>query len=277
MGFDSAWTVNKSGAIVGLIYREDGTFLEIGLPQTVNYPEAALLILKWQAEFSPTKTVIMLDQPTIVNNTTGQRAVENIVGSPVGRRYGGVQPANTEKEDMFGPDAPVWPFLNQFGGPADPMNPIGNTWVFETFPVLAIIALGWTLPDHRPTGRLPKYNPERTNKFSVADWQYICGNVAAAFTQHQLPQTSTWLANVCQNPAPQKSDQDCLDACLCLLMAIEFIIGNECLMVGDIQSGYMIVNCDHGLREELENRCRKTKRNPLQWVRVFQRALTQPN
>ena len=66
----------------------------------------------------PTSTIILLDQPTIVKNLTGQRPVENIVGSAISRRRGGMQPANTSKENMFGKDAPIWPFLTRFGGPA---------------------------------------------------------------------------------------------------------------------------------------------------------------
>jgi hypothetical protein len=57
-----------------------------------------------------------------------------------------MQPANTAREEMFGKEAPVWPFLKRFGGPADPLEPIANTRVFETYPV---IALGWILPDSR--------------------------------------------------------------------------------------------------------------------------------
>ena len=186
VGFDSAWTATNSGAIAGLVHRDDGTFLELGTPQTVDYPQAESRILKWQADFAPTATVIMLDQPTIVNNAAGQRPVENIVGSPVSLRYGGVQPANTSKEEMFGAGAPVWPFLHRFGGPADPMRPAGTTWVFETYPVLAMIALGWTLPDVRATGRLPKYNPERRKTFTAADWQHVCGLAEAAFNQRHL-------------------------------------------------------------------------------------------
>lgn len=270
VGFDSAWTATNSGAIAGLVHRDDGTFLELGTPQNVDYPQAEAQILRWQADFGPTATVIMLDQPTIVNNAAGQRPVENIVGSSVGLRYGGVQPANTSKEEMFGAGAPVWPFLQRFGGPADPMNPAGTTWVFETYPVLTMIALNWTLPDVRATGRLPKCNPER-NTFIAADWQHVCGLAEDAFNQLQLIQTAAWIANVGQNPSPQKSLQDGLDACLCLLVAIQFSEGMDCLMVGDMQTGYMIVPCNNGLCTELETRCNQTGRVPQQWVRVFQR------
>jgi len=89
-------------------------------------------------------------------------------------RRGAVQPANTGRTDMFGEKAPVWQFLNRFGGPADPFEPVEGTRVIETYPVLVMIALGWMLPDSRPKGRLPKYNPERRPPFSISDWQHVC-------------------------------------------------------------------------------------------------------
>ena len=174
VGFDSAWTTTNSGALVGVLQLDDGTFKELGQPQTVDYSCAEAAILRWQAEQTPTSTIVLLDQPTIVKNVVGQRPVENLVGSPVGRRYGGMQPANTAREKMFCSEAPIWPFLTRFGGPADPLSPVVDTRVSETYPVLAIIALDWALPDHRIMGRLPKYNPSRRNTFSISDWQHLC-------------------------------------------------------------------------------------------------------
>jgi predicted RNase H-like nuclease len=117
-------------------------------------------------------------------NAEGQRPVENIVASAVSLRYGGVQPASTERVDMFGVDAPVWRFLAQFGGPADPcaadlFTASRATRVIETYPVLAAITLGWALEDARATGRLAKYNPDRRT-FTRADWKHLCGKAADA-------------------------------------------------------------------------------------------------
>jgi hypothetical protein len=46
------------------------------------------------------------------------------------------------------------------GGAANPLEPVVGNRVFETYPVLAMISLGWTLPDSSPhprrTGRMPK-------------------------------------------------------------------------------------------------------------------------
>ena len=239
----------------------------LGTPQIVDYRAAEDVILKWQAEQAPTATVVLLDQPTIVTNAAGQRPVENIVGSPVSLRYGGMQPANTAREEMFGKQAPVWPFLTRFGGPADPLEPISNTRVFETYPVLAIIALGWMLPDSRAAGRLPKYNPERKRTFSISDWQYVCGLASAAFSDRQLMDIVRWINHAARNPSPRKSDQDGLDACLCLLVALYLAERKDGLMVGDLHTGYIVVPYCAELHAELDARCRQTGRVPSEWVR----------
>ena len=147
IGFDSAWTCANSGALAGLLHCGDGEFRELGPPLAVDYPCAEDVIRSWQAKLAPAATMVLLDQPTIVENAAGQRPVENIVGSVVSRRCGGMQPANTSKKGMFDSSAPVWRFLARFGGPANPLVPVTNTMVIETYPVLAMIALGWTLPD----------------------------------------------------------------------------------------------------------------------------------
>ena len=140
VGFDSAWTSTNS---------DDGTYRELGLPRIVN------------VSFSSGKPNTCRRQPSYYSDRPLARSVPHdgwlVVASPVSRRYGGMQPANTARKEMFGEEAPVW--RARFGGPADPLAPVADTRVFETYPVLAMIALGWTLPDSRSTGRLPKYNP----------------------------------------------------------------------------------------------------------------------
>jgi predicted RNase H-like nuclease len=269
VGFDSAWIPTNSGALVGLLRANDGSFQELGSPQVVNYREAEVTILKWQAQQKPSATIVMLDQPTIVKNVAGQRPVENIVASPVSLRYGGMQPANTARKEMFGKDAPVWQFLTKFGGPANPLEPPGGTQVFETYPVLAIIALDWTLSDSRPAGRLPKYNPERKKTFSISDWRHVCQLTSSAFHDRGLMGVVRWLDDAAQSAAPRKSDQDGLDACICLLAAVYLAELRECLMVGDWDTGYIVVPYGKGLYEELKARCRQTDRTPSMWIRSF--------
>lgn len=276
VGFDSAWTPTNSGALVGVLHLDDGTFREIGPPQIVNYSEAEGVILGWQGERVLTATIVLLDQPTIVKNAAGQRPVENLVGSPVSLRYGGMQPANTAKKKMFGEEAPVWRFLARFGGPADPLEPVTDTRVFETYPVLTMIALGWMLPDSRPAGRLPKYNPMRKKTFSISDWQHVCGLASGAFRERKLAGIVRWLDDAARNTSPCKNDQDGLDAYLCLLVALHLAERKDCLMVGNRQSGYIVVPYDAGLRTELEARCNQTGRAPSEWVRALRLPASVP-
>lgn len=269
VGFDSAWTLTNSGALVGVLRTDNGTFQELGPPRVVNYREAEDKILEWQAHQNPAATIVLLDQPTVVKNVAGQRPVENLVGSPVSRRYGGMQPANTGRKEMFGKDAPVWRFLARFGGPGDPLKPLAGTEVFETYPVLVIIALGWTLPASRSTGRLPKYNPKRKKTFSILDWRHVCQLASSAFRKRGLMGVAQWLDDAGRSTSPRKSDQDGLDACVCLLVALYLAERSECLMVGNLDTGYIVVPYGEDLCEELKTRCVQTGRSPSEWVRSF--------
>lgn len=168
---------------------------------------------------------------------------------------------------MFGPDAPLWSFLNKFDGPADPMIPATDVQVYETYPVLALIALGWTLPDGQSRDRLPKYNPGRRNTFSLGDWRHVCDRAAHVFQDLYLEEIGSWAEEVKGSDRPGKIAQDCLDACICLLVALNFSQGKACLMVGEQETGYMIVPANNVLRAELETRCRSTGRKPEEWVR----------
>ena len=270
VGFDSAWTPGNRGAIVAAFQHEDGSFRDLGDPQIADFRDAENAIRKWQTEQSPVFTVILLDQPTVVNNSVGQRPVENIVSSCVSLRYGGMQPANTGRADMFGQGAPVWAFMNQFGGAADPLAPLsGDAVVFETYPVLTLIALRWVREDSRIAGRLPKYNPERKKTFSADDWQYVCHMASSAFRERGLVGIARWLDEARDKDRPRKSDQDKLDACLCLLVALHLAEGRDCLMVGNQQTGYIVVPHCSGLQGEVETRCGVTAREASEWVRTF--------
>jgi predicted RNase H-like nuclease len=81
--------------------------------------------------------------------------------------------------------------------------------------------------------------------------------------------TVCWIDRAAGNTSPRKSDQDCLDACLCLLAALYLAERKDCLMVGDQQTGYIVVPNGDELRKELAARCRETGREPSYWVRVF--------
>mgnify|MGYP003576299317 CR=1 FL=1 len=269
VGFDSAWTPGKRGAITAALRRGDGSFQEVVIPQAADFPQAQAAILGWQAQHRPQSTIILIDQPTIVANGSGQRPVENVVSASVSRRRGGMQPANTARAEMFGHEAPIWRFLGHFGGAANPLVTAPQTVsVLETYPVLALIALGWLREDARPSGRLPKYNPERKKTFSIQDWRYVCHAAAVFLSAVGLAETGAWIEEIGLKDKPNKSDQDRLDACLCLLVAIHVAEGRNCLMVGDVESGYIMAPHCPNLRTELNGRCIASGKDPSLWVRV---------
>lgn len=275
IGFDSAWTPNNSGALAAVLCRDNGTFHEIGGPRIANYPQAEEVIAQWQARFPEASTLIMLDQPTIVVNRDSQRPVEGIVAPSISVRLGGIQPANLGRTEMFGPQAPVWKFLRRFGG----ANPFlsADTVIYETYPVLTLIALGWTLPHQRASGRLPKYNPARKKTFALQDWQHVCALASAVFLSKGLKETAKWLEDAGSKPAPRKTDQDSLDACLCLLAAIHLVEGRDGLFVGDVETGYIVVPHRQSLFDELAARCRATGRNPAHCVRLIRNGKFVPS
>lgn len=268
VGFDSAWTAANQGALVGLIRHENSEFQSLGLPQVANFEAAEQVILAWQAEYAVERTFILIDQPTIVNNTNSQRPVEHIVASLVGRRYGGMQPANTGRIGMFDDGAPIWQFLDRFGGPADIHSCSRYTEIFETYPVLTIIARGWILSDERrPSGRLPKYNPVRRSTFRLDDWAYLCGKLSGVFKDRGVAAIADWINSIRFLEFPRKSDQDRLDACLCLLVAMDMAEGEVCVVIGEQKSGYIVTSASEMMESELTQRCIQTERDPTSWIR----------
>lgn len=275
IGFDSAWSGNNSGAIVGALRKDDGSYMHLGDPRKANFDEATKNIEAWKEKYKPGITLILIDQPIIVKNEAGQRPVENIVSSPVSKRYGGVQPANRGKVGMFGNDAPIWDFLKNFGELSDPTKkPLPTNCVIETYPVIALIAMDWLLDDNHPnpraTGRLPKYNTERPSFFH-GDWQFVCNQAADGFKKIGLWNLVKWLEEARDNPSPRKQLQDRLDACLCLLVGLHLMEGRDCLFVGNMESGYMVAPYGGRLHEELEVRFGRSQLmgNAADWIRKF--------
>jgi len=100
IGFDSAWTASNAGALAAVVQNDDSSYTELGPPVIADFDRAAQLIQGWRQERKPDRVLILIDQPTIVPNATGQRPVENTVSSAISKRRGGMQPANTGRAGM---------------------------------------------------------------------------------------------------------------------------------------------------------------------------------
>lgn len=270
VGFDSAWTRKKAGAIAGALLDEAGAIRELGAPRLVRFEEATSVIAGWQIEHRPSSTLVLIDQPTIVENQTGQRPVERIVCSVVSRRRGGMQPAYKGRVDMFGTDATIWAFLDAFGRGVDPFDLSQPTRIIETYPVLATIAFGWMLVDpDRSAGRLPKYNPARRKTFSLEDWTHVFRQVAGNLRANGAKQLAEWVQTAACKTEPVKSDQDQLDACICLIVAIHLAKSRDALLVGNRSSGYIVVPHSQALRHELAIRCDEIGHAAMESIQQF--------
>ena len=284
IGFDSAWTRHKQGALAGAFVDANRRFQFAKMPVNVDFPQATAVITDLQKEHKPDQTVIFLDQPHIVANPSGARPVERIVTSIVSRRYGGMQTAATEtpesKSLMFGTQAPVWNFLNTFGGPANPYTGLQkDVLIFETYPVLYLIANEWLRPDKRPGGKLPKYNPERRKTFGLEDWVYLCDAAKKLATDLNVKDVADWFDQAGKIGKPNKAAQDQLDAMLCLLQSIEWEQASDFLVIGEMPSGYIVTKHSPRLVQELTTRCEELQQEKAEqnwssdhWINVVRKT-----
>lgn len=265
VGFDSAWSNENSGSLTAALMADDNDITKED-SQPASLDEAILLIQKWQSDWNPERTIIAIDQPIVVSNTSGQRPVENIVSSIVGKHRGGVQPSSTSKS-YFSQDAPIWKFVDAFGGASDPTVLSKPTSLIETYPTLHQIAMGYTLPTETEKRRLPKYNPKSTN-FSRSDWKHVCSKLREDLEEIGFVTSSKKIKALGENTAPSKSDQDLVDSCFCLLTAHSVATG-KAMSVGTVKSGYMVVPHNKEVLDKLKQRCIAKERDPSKFLNTL--------
>ena len=133
VGFDSAWADNekKPGAICAMVFDAAGSPHFVP-PILAGFGKAGTFIADLHRPSR--KTLVAIDQPTIVPNPAGMRPCERVVASVASWSGGGIQPANREgqgKAAMFGDGAPIWRFLDRLAFVDDPdqalRRPIGDT------------------------------------------------------------------------------------------------------------------------------------------------------
>lgn len=238
-GFDSAWTDKNPGAICVLSFDDCGK-VTFNPPRLVKFWEALSCIRHLRVLSG--RTVVAIDQPTIVPNTSGMRPAERIAASVLSYTGGGVQPANKEKEAIFGDKAPIWQFKEDLGAEDNPeLARISDSGLFliEVFPALALPGLHAAF-----VGRLcaPKYNPQNRKKFRASDWEAVVKAMAAIVQNLELEECAEWCKTLCTISKPTKGKQDQLDSVICAIIGFIWLAckRSDSMMLGDLETGYIV-------------------------------------
>ena len=265
VGFDSAWAGNRVGAIAYAVFRE-ANLEKVCLPRVADFADAAGIIEDLQGECGD--VLVAIDQPIIVNNQAGSRPVDPVAGSLMSRLHSGTQPANRNKDTMFGDNAPIWRFINRIRPPGMSCRDLkdfeaarmatGGTHLIEVYPALALPAMSPVFMDRRSAAR---YDPEKY-KFSADDWRVVCEIVHGCAGDFNIDLLSRWATDVIMpwdSPGrPKKPHQDKIDAAICLLISLQWRRGqggHELYAMGDLDHGYMVTPVSDATREILEARC----------------------
>lgn len=250
IGFDSAWTdkPNAPGAICIIrLKRNSVSFVE---PELASFDQSLHVI---EAEKNTSDLcLVALDQPTIVPNLTSMRPVDRVAASLISWLGGGVQPANRSKKGMFDDAAPIWHFKQRLGAIEDPhetRRANKGLFLIETFPALALPSI-----EERFHARLmgPRYNPARKKTFRAADWLAVLEAVGGYARAFDLEAVAKW----CEDQRfrqPRKADQDKLDSVICALAGYAWVVAprTNCVMIGDLENGYMISPITQAVRTRL--------------------------
>ena len=237
VGFDSAWSSRSdaAGGICVLNYSENGFKLSHS-PEIAGFNRASKIIGDL-AEVS-SKTIVMIDQPTIVPNDFGMRPVEKLVASVISFIGGGVQPSNRNKENMFGDDAEIWKFQYRHTFNLNPLE-TADVSLIEVFPALALCSMN---PSFHSRYKAPKYNPKNRKKFRIEDWRAVCTTIINWSKKLDVSGLPTIVENFLLLEKPTKDDQDKIDAIICALVGAILISGCDLktYMLGDSKSGLMV-------------------------------------
>jgi len=199
--------------------------------------------------------LIAIDQPLIVNNPTGKRPCERVAGSILGRMKSAAQPANTEGSGarFFGSGAGIRRFLDALQPDLAPRRARATgpgLCAIEVFPALALATL---VPETWDRRTAAKYNPANRATFNIDDWILVCDTVTTWARSEGFKQISKLTDQWSRLERPKKSDQDKLDAILCLVVAYKWWFGepDECVVIGSMDAGYIVTPCSNEVRTVL--------------------------
>ena len=252
IGFDSAWTDNpKAPGAICAVAMEGRSPTRFYPPQLVSFDQALEFIRSTRSEDG--NTLVALDQPTLVPNLTSMRPVERAAASLISWLGGGVQPANRGRLGMFCDASPIWRFLKALGAVEDPeqaRTAVRGTFLMEVYPALAMASMH---EDFFGRLRAPRYNPDRRKTYQPEAWVRVTQVAAGEASRLGCSEASEWCSEAGMIQQPRKSDQDRLDAVLCLLIALRWRLRprSESLLLGDLTSGYMVLPASPAVRKRL--------------------------
>jgi predicted RNase H-like nuclease len=156
---------------------------------------------------------------------------------------------------MFGDGAPIWGFLDRLrlSGDLDPDAATAATsgrFAFEIYPAAALIGL---CPEFHERSRCAKYNPAKRKTFTLADWGVVCRHVGNLGHSLGVAGIQDWATAHSQIERPRKTNQDCLDAAICVLITYLWWRDGltRSLVVGDTESGYIVTPTNEKMSETL--------------------------
>ena len=146
------------------------------------------------------------------------------------------------KVRMFGPEAPIWRFLRRLDAVQNPPSTRTATngrHLVEVFPALALPALEPAILERK---RAARYNPANGRRFSLPDWRLVALAASRHAAALRLNGLSDWARDLAELQKPTKTDQDCLDAAICLIVALLWRRAprDQVTVIGDAQFGYMV-------------------------------------
>jgi len=254
VGFDSAWSSkpNAKGGICAVKIQGEEINLILD-PENAGFERASEIIK--DIHRSSDRTIVMIDQPTIVPNEIGMRPVEKLAGAVVSFIGGGVQPSNRSKADMFGNDAAIWQFQSRHPFNLDPANVLNDRVglsLIEVFPALALPSFNSAF-----FGRYsaPKYNPQIRKKFNITDWQAVCDTAIFLCESMKVSGLDTVLSVLRTAEVPSKKNQDILDAILCALIGINWFCAGPVptYMLGDLDNGLIASPVSDNVKDRFLN------------------------
>lgn len=258
IGFDSAWTDNpKTPGAICVIHLDGGGAHLHRVPRLASFAQALAVIESARAD--ALKCLVALDQPTIVPNLTGSRPVDKVAGSLISWIGGGVQPASRSKKGMFDDAAPIWRFKQALGAQEEPelsRSAASGLFLLEVFPALALAAIESAFCSRLAA---PKYNPANRRRFKITDWHAVAEATRRFGMLISLKHLDDWCSVAVSFEAPSKADQDKLDALICGLIGLHWLVAprDQSVMIGDLETGYMIAPATGGVHERLRAAARQ--------------------